>query len=181
MNGRSVFIDINRSDKRLDSTVLAGMHFRELHHNEDTLVRPGVEKDRPYPMNLSDKVDQRKSAIWPKMMIDPEIFPATVNPMKMDSSCFVQADSQNHCGYQTLVSSSRYKVSVDPFSKYRYYVIALAIRPTCSLPRSSTSITCFRTVSYDCRALTPLPNASPAPKSCSMGAAALSPFLNSDA
>ena len=57
--------------------------------------------------------------------------------------------------------------------------MALAILPRCSRPLSSTSITCFRTVSYDCSALTPEPNATPAPKSCNMGAAADRPLRKS--
>lgn len=82
-NGRGLGVDLEKSNKRLDSEVWKTMHFMELHKNEELLVKPGVEDLAPYPIYRA--APRNTEGAWPKKEAKPELVPATLNPMKRDS------------------------------------------------------------------------------------------------
>lgn len=86
-NGRSMYVDITTSDKGIDSSVLNQSHFKESHSNARLTMSPEQEGKPPYPLNLHQELQHgHRNMGWPRIVNDPELFPATANPLRMDST-----------------------------------------------------------------------------------------------
>jgi len=92
-NARSLYAPYAVGEKAMDSSFLNGENWVEVHRNEGRFVSEQCNQS-PYP--LMRGVPRSHLGAWgddqpkPKRATNPELFPATLNPLRMDSTLVIE-------------------------------------------------------------------------------------------